>query len=550
MNYNQNIEFQQIIIDFFSGLTGGVISVTACAPLDIIRTRLNMMNSENSKIKYTGFIDAFKKIKKLEGLKGFFKGYNATIVSVPLFHSLFFTSYNYLKSQINQIYGNQNLALQHLVSSIISGLICDIITNPLWVVKTRIQVQYMHQNQNHYNKGVLNTLIKIKNEEGIFALYKGLGASIIGLSHVAVYFPIYEYIKQLIQTQKNCQQLNFFDIFLASVSSKTIACCITYPHIVIRTRIINFLLDYNSLQNDSLQMNSHVMSIIKDLTAGSVAGLAICLSGHPFDTIKVRLQMEKNQTFSKCIISMYKQEGLFSYYKGMESPLVTVPLVNAFVFGSYELYKKLMHVENEDKFTFLNGLFAGFFTGFANCILIGPIELAKCRLQMQKNEKIHKGPFELFYKIYKKEGIKGIYRGTVATQFREIPCYGAQFASYEFFKGICIKYINEGKDITHLQTFIGGGFGGIMGWVASYPQDIIKTTLQCETGKIQELDGGFSRVGKQIWQNEGFFGFWRGFSACLTRAFYANAIGFLAYENAKSYLQQDIDDKIEKLNQF
>ena len=35
--------------------------------------------------------------------------------------------------------------------------------------------------------------------------------------------------------------------------------------------------------------DSHLTVIIKDLTAGSIAGLAICLSGHPFDTLKVRL---------------------------------------------------------------------------------------------------------------------------------------------------------------------------------------------------------------------------------------------------------------------
>lgn len=35
----------------------------------------------------------------------------------------------------------------------------------------------------------------IVKEEGFLALYKGLGASVIGLSHVAIYFPIYENLK-------------------------------------------------------------------------------------------------------------------------------------------------------------------------------------------------------------------------------------------------------------------------------------------------------------------------------------------------------------------
>lgn len=82
---------------------------------------------------------------------------------------------------------------------------------------------------------------------------------------------------------------------------------------------------------------------------------------------------------------MYKNEGVLSFYKGLESPLVTVPIVNALVFGAYEFYKKVNHVADEEYLTFTGGLCAGMFAGFVNCIIIGPIELAKCRLQMQKN---------------------------------------------------------------------------------------------------------------------------------------------------------------------
>lgn len=90
--------------------------------------------------------------------------------------------------------------------------------------------------------------------------------------------------------------------------------------------------------------------------------------------------MEKDESLFKCIKDMYQKEGILSYYKGLESPLVTVPLVNAIVFGAYELYKKITHVESAEKFTFFGGMCAGMFAGFVNCIVIGPIELAKCRL--------------------------------------------------------------------------------------------------------------------------------------------------------------------------
>lgn len=58
--------------------------------------------------------------------------------------------------------------------------------------------------------------------------------------------------------------------------------------------------------------------------------------------------MESKTTLLRCITDMAKKEGILSYYKGMESPLVTVPLVNAIVFGSYEMYKAIIHVESDE----------------------------------------------------------------------------------------------------------------------------------------------------------------------------------------------------------
>ena len=41
----------------------------------------------------------------------------------------------------------------------------------------------------------------------------------------------------------------------------------------------------------------------------------------------------------------YKHEGLRGFYKGMGSPLITIPLVNSIVFASYEFAKRMMGVQ-------------------------------------------------------------------------------------------------------------------------------------------------------------------------------------------------------------
>eukprot|EP01016_Furgasonia_blochmanni_P013168 TRINITY_DN1666_c0_g2_i7.p2 TRINITY_DN1666_c0_g2~~TRINITY_DN1666_c0_g2_i7.p2 ORF type:complete len:190 (-),score=48.09 TRINITY_DN1666_c0_g2_i7:567-1136(-) len=151
------------------------------------------------------------------------------------------------------------------------------------------------------------------------------------------------------------------------------------------------------------------------------------------------------------------QEKLSSFFKGMSFPFYSVPVVNAIVFGSYEFYKRILNSQavsnNEDSHeAYMQGLYSGFFAGFVNAWVVSPVELVKCRLQVQLDNKEnlssanrYTGPMDVVKKIAKKDGFKGFFRGNVATMLRELPCYGAQFAAYEatkdFFKAKYGEYM-------------------------------------------------------------------------------------------------------------
>ena len=65
---------------------------------------------------------------------------------------------------------------------------------------------------------------------------------------------------------------------------------------------------------------------------------------------------------------------------------------------------------------------AGFMTSF----VLGPLELIKCRIQLQGDRSVYKGPLDCLTKIYKNEGLRfGVFRGFMATFLREIPHYGS-----------------------------------------------------------------------------------------------------------------------------
>lgn len=80
----------------------------------------------------------------------------------------------------------------------------------------------------------------IVNNEGFFALYKGFSASMFGIIHPLVFFPLYEKLK--IYLLKNheppgTEKLSNPNILLCSSISKTLASTISYPHEIFRARM-------------------------------------------------------------------------------------------------------------------------------------------------------------------------------------------------------------------------------------------------------------------------------------------------------------------------
>lgn len=68
------------------------------------------------------------------------------------------------------------------------------ITNPIWVSKTRLQSQKLHQIDDY--KNILDAMVKIGRREGMYGLFKGLVPSLFGISHFIIYMPLYDYLNR------------------------------------------------------------------------------------------------------------------------------------------------------------------------------------------------------------------------------------------------------------------------------------------------------------------------------------------------------------------
>lgn len=117
---------------------------------------------------------------------------------------------------------------------------------------------------------------------------------------------------------------------------------------------------------------------------------------------------------------------MLGFYKGLGFPLLTVPIVNAVIFSSYQIANKFADKYSDSEESFLLGICSGGFAGLVNCIVVTPVELVKCRLQLQlesKSKAYYNGMVDCIVKTIRQEGLTGLYRGNIATLFREIPAY-------------------------------------------------------------------------------------------------------------------------------
>ncbi|KAG8704934.1 Mitochondrial carrier protein ymc2 [Ceratobasidium sp. 423] len=292
----------------------------------------------------------------------------------------------------------------------------------------------------------------------------------------------------------------------------------------------------------------------KDLTAGTVGGIAQVLVGQPFDIVKVRMQTAAPGTYKgvlDCAGGILKNEGPLSFYKGTLTPLLGIGLCVSIQFAAVEGTKRAFVDMNKRNGTggpdgtLLSSaqlLTAGAVAGLANSVVSGPVEHIRIRLQTQPHHaKLYNGPWDAAKKIYRSNGIAGIYKGQNPTFLREATGYGAYFWAYEKLVQREMRVNNcKREDIAPTKAILFGAAAGYALWAVIFPIDMIKSRIQTDgfsfaTG--QKYKSGTDAV-RQIWKAEGIPAFTRGLVPILVRSPFANGATFLGFELASRFLNK------------
>lgn len=203
-------------------------------------------SAQNAKI-----IKSIHEIYLIDGIRGCFRGLGATLATVPAFWGLYFPLYEGFKARIHDWSsqygygdgGHNHHAMVHLSSAVTAGAIADVVCNPLFVVRTRMQTEALHYFQKPPSErrphGVMSTVLGMYKEGGVPIFWRGLTASLLGLGHVGIQFPVYERLKAEARKRSENGQESPLDLLVASGLSKMTAAVITYPHEVIRSRMMD-----------------------------------------------------------------------------------------------------------------------------------------------------------------------------------------------------------------------------------------------------------------------------------------------------------------------
>jgi mitochondrial ornithine carrier protein len=297
---------------------------------------------------------------------------------------------------------------------------------------------------------------------------------------------------------------------------------------------------------------------LRDISTGIVGGIVSKFVEYPFDTIKVRLQSQSHLYAGPvdCFKKSLARDGVAGFYRGLSAPVAGAAAENASLFWSYEVAKDVLKRDvwqvDEEDLPLTAKAMAGAVSGAVTSLILTPIELVKCRMQVPLQSTVDPtlgasprlaaktpSPLAVIGSVYRSSGLKGFYSGHLGTFLRETGGTAAWFGGYEaallYFKrqqaAVRHQPISDVSLPLSLEL-LSGAIAGVSYNFLFYPADTIKSNIQ-----TQDITPGtrasFLGVGREIWRTQGVRGLYRGCGLTVARSVPSSALIFATVENLK-----------------
>ncbi len=291
------------------------------------------------------------------------------------------------------------------------------------------------------------------------------------------------------------------------------------------------------------KQRSLALDAAREIVTGSIAGATSKVFEFPFDTIKVRMQYSQSLPVPlfpnswDCIVKSYKKDGIIKgFYRGLVPPMFGAAMEISTLFFSYNMAQDAIKIVRgynlNDDIKQADKLLCGAWGGFCTSFVLTPIELLKCRFQVETLRAKKTSIPKIVRTVISEKGIRGLWKGETTTMLREAGGSMAWFGNYE----AVLQHFSHGKKDYKFKTWqlmIAGSLAGVGYHCLMFPVDTVKSIYQIqeETNPRTLVD-----IAGQIYRKKGFFGFYSGLGVTLCKSIPASAILFVLYERIKANL--------------
>ncbi|KAM8832049.1 solute carrier family 25 member 47-A isoform 2-T2 [Spinachia spinachia] len=235
-----------------------------------------------------------------------------------------------------------------------------------------------------------------------------------------------------------------------------------------------------------------------DFVSGSFAGACGVAVGYPLDTVKVRIQTQRQFTgVWQCVAVTFSNEGTSVMAPG-------------------DIVKVRLQCQTEPRGAAAAGGGGGGGGGATH-------------------KPKYRGPVHCLLRIAQEEGFRGLYRGALPLMLRDAMSYATYFLTYSV---VCQLLTESGeKRPSWSGVMLAGGVAGVVGWTWATPMDVIKSRLQMDGALETRRYRGFFHCIADTARTDGAAVFFKSLGINWVRAFPVNMVVFVTYEGLTGYLR-------------
>lgn len=291
-----------------AGAGGGIIAQIITYPLQTVNTRqqTERVSREGCDSRGSALFQILQVVRS-EGLPGLYSGLKPSLLGTAVSQGVYYYFYQVFKNRAEAIAaankkrgrGDGSIGmLSWLVVAALAGSVNVLLTNPIWVLVTRMQTHTQAErkiveakretllkeaSQNvlaassleaqlaeldslkPHPYGTLLAAREVYNESGVTGFWKGVFPSLIMVSNPSIQFMIIESLSKQLRAKraakkKDVQNITALEIFIIGAFAKLGATVCTYPLLVVKSRL---QAKQEISGNVSLRYSSTVDAIIK-----------------------------------------------------------------------------------------------------------------------------------------------------------------------------------------------------------------------------------------------------------------------------------------------